>query len=193
MKLNQSVQRASAILRAAAERPGGETASGLARAAGLSTSTALRLIHTLESEGFLVRRANGGYAIGVELARLARDAETHQLAGPAANAALDVVAAETHETVTLSVVRGRHELDVILQVDTPHMIKAISWVGRRYPLHASSSGKVLLAELDDAQLERFLARGLERVTAATITDRSRLRAELEGVRAEGYAEIEDEL
>ena len=46
MKLNQSVQRATAILRAAADRADGETASGLARASGLSTSTALRLIHT---------------------------------------------------------------------------------------------------------------------------------------------------
>jgi DNA-binding IclR family transcriptional regulator len=193
MKLNQSVQRATAILRAAAERPAGETASGLARAAGLPTSTALRLIRTLEQEGFLARRGDGRYAIGVALARLGRDAEAGDLVDATAHAALERVAAETRETVTLSVVRGSEALDVVLQIDTPHMVKAVSWVGRRYPLHASSSGKVLLAALEPARLERFLLGRLERPTAATITDPARLRAEIERVRSQGFAEIVDEL
>jgi DNA-binding IclR family transcriptional regulator len=65
MKLNQSVQKAAAILRAAAARPAGETASGLARLAGLSHATSLRLVHTLENEGLLMRRAEDGrYARG---------------------------------------------------------------------------------------------------------------------------------
>jgi IclR helix-turn-helix domain len=64
MKLNQSVQKAAAILRAAA-RPDGETASGLARLAGLSHATSLRLVHTLENEGLLMRRGEDGrYARG---------------------------------------------------------------------------------------------------------------------------------
>jgi DNA-binding IclR family transcriptional regulator len=193
MKLNQSVQRATAILRAAAERPAGETASGLARAAGLPTSTALRLIRTLEQEGFLARRGDGRYAIGVALARLGRDAEAGDLVDATAHAALERVAAETRETVTLSVVRGREALDVVLQIDTPHMVKAVSWVGRRYPLHASSSGKVLLAALEPARLERFLLGRLERPTAATITEPARLRAEIEHVRRQGFADMVDEL
>ena len=189
MKLNQSVQRATAILRAAADRPAGETASGLARAAGLPTSTALRLIHTLEQEGFLARRGDGRYAIGVALARLGRDAEAGDMVDATARAALERVAAETDETVTLSVVRGGEALDVVLQIDTPHMVKAVSWVGRRYPLHASSSGKVLLGTLEPARLERFLLGRLERPASATITDPTRLRAEIERVREQGYADI----
>jgi DNA-binding IclR family transcriptional regulator len=73
------------------------------------------------------------------------------------------------------------------------MVKAVSWVGRRYPLHASSSGKVLLASLEAVRLERFLFGGLERPTAATITDPGELRSEIERVRAQGYAAIVDEL
>jgi IclR family transcriptional regulator, acetate operon repressor len=193
MKLNQSVQRASAILRAAAASPTGDTASGLARAAGLPTSTALRLIHTLETEGFLARRRDGRFIIGLGLARLGREAHDGDLVDATARAALDRLAAETSETVTLSVVRGRGALEVVLQVDTPHTVRAVSWVGRRYPLHASSSGKVLLASLDAARLERFLGGTLERPTAATITDRVVLRSEIERVRAQGYAVIVDEL
>lgn len=193
MKLNQSVQRATAILRAAAERPTGDTASGLARSTGLPTSTALRLIHTLESEGFLTRQGNGRYVIGLVLARLGHDAGHGDLLDATARAALDQVAAETRETVTLSVVRGREALDVVLQIDTPHLIQAVNWVGRRYPLHASSSGKVLLAAFEPARLERFLEAPLERPTEATITDPDMLRREIEVVAARGYAEISDEL
>lgn len=193
MKLNQSVQRATAILRAAAASPAGDTASGLARAAGLPTSTALRLIHTLEAEGFLARRRDGRFAIGLGLARLGREADGQDLVDPSARAALDRLAAETRETVTLSMVRGGGWLEVVLQVDTPHTVRAISWVGRRYPLHASSSGKVLLAALEPAGLERFLRGTLERPTGATITDRIVLRAEIERVRVQGYAAMVDEL
>jgi DNA-binding IclR family transcriptional regulator len=193
MKLNQSVQRALAILRAAAERPAGDTASGLARSTGLPISTALRLIHTLESEGFLTRQGNGRYVIGLVLARLGHDAGHGDLLDATARAALDRVAAETRESVTLSVVRGREALDVVLQVDAPHLIQAVNWVGRRYPLHASSSGKVLLAAFEPARLGRFLEAPLERQTAATITDPQVLRREIELVAERGYAEIVDEL
>jgi DNA-binding IclR family transcriptional regulator len=193
MKLNQSVQRATAILRAAAERPTGDTASGLARSAGLPTSTALRLIHTLESEGFLTRQGNGHYVIGLVLARLGHDAGHGDLLDATARAALERVAAETHETVTLSVVRGRDDLDVALQVDAPHLIQAVNWVGRRFSLHASSSGKVLLASFEPARLERYLEGSLERYTTATITDPDVLRREIDLVTSRGYAEIVDEL
>ena len=193
MKLNQSVQRAAAILRAAATRPDGETASGLARSTGLPVSTALRLMHTLEHEGLLVRRDDGRFAIGLGLARLGRNAEAGELLDATAVAALERLAAGTQETVTLSLVRGSEALDVVLQIDTPHMIKAVSWVGRHYPLHASSSGKVLLASLRPERLERFLDGPLERLTAATIVDPTALRDEIERVRSQGHAEIVNEL
>jgi DNA-binding IclR family transcriptional regulator len=194
MKLNQSVQKAAAILRAAALRPDGETASGLARTAGLSHATSLRLIHTLENEGLLMRRpGDGRYLIGLDLLRLATEAEPAELLRAASRKPLKRVADETRETVTLSVLRGREALDVVLQVDTPHMIQAVDWIGRRYPLHASSSGKIVLAALDPARLRRILSRALERHTPATITDPGDLQRELERVRRQGYSVIVDEL
>jgi DNA-binding IclR family transcriptional regulator len=193
MKLNQSVQKALAILRAAAVEPAGASAAGLARAAGLPNSTALRLIHTLEHEGFLTRRGDGRFAIGHGVLGLAREAEPGMLLDAGAPAALEALARATRETVTLSLVRGHDALDVVLQIDAPHMVKADSWVGRRYPLHASSSGKVLLASLPPARRERLLRGTLERFTEATITDPALLERELERVRARGYAEIVDEL
>lgn len=194
MKLNQSVQKATAILRAAAARPAGETASGLARAVGLSNATALRIIHTLEDEGFLMRRpGDGRYVIGLDLVRLGREAAPGDLLRAASKGVLQRLAEQTRESVTLSVVRGRQALDVVLQIEPPHLIQAVDWVGRRYPLHASSSGKILLAAFEPARLERFLQGPLERLTPATITDPTELRRELDRVRERGHATVVDEL
>jgi DNA-binding IclR family transcriptional regulator len=108
MKLNQSVQKAAAILRAAAAaRPDGETASWLAMLAGLSHATSLRLRHTLENEGLLMRRAEDRrYVIGLDLLRLGTAAEHAELLPVVSGKPLKRVAEETRETITLSVLRG---------------------------------------------------------------------------------------
>ena len=61
-----------------------------------------------------------------------------------------------------------------------------SWIGRRSPAHASSSGKVMLAFGSDRAREAVLSGRLERVTAATETDPRRLHETLAEVRRRGY-------
>ena len=78
------------------------------------------------------------------------------------------------------------------QVDAPAQLRPQSWVGQRFPLHASASGKVLLATYDDERLERFLDEPLARLTPSTITTAEELRAELEHVREQRYAVSRDE-
>lgn len=193
MKRNQSVHKAAAILRAAAARPAGETASGLGRAVGLPNPTALRLIHTLEAEGFLTRLpGDSRYVIGLGLLRLGGEAEPAQMLIAAARGVLEELAARTRESATLSVARGR-DIEVVFQVDGPHLISANSWVGGRYALHASSGGKVVLATWDEARLDSFLRGRLERCASKTIIDPALLRQDIDGVRERGYSEIVDEL
>src|ERR671936_673364 len=76
-KLNQSVQTAITLLRATAASSEGASVSALARAAGLPRATALRLIQTMEREGFLVRGSDADRVrLGPELVRLARGVDT---------------------------------------------------------------------------------------------------------------------
>jgi DNA-binding IclR family transcriptional regulator len=81
------------------------------------------------------------------------------------------------------VLRGPERFDIVLQIDAPHLIQAVNWVGHSYPLHATSSGKILLAALDPPRLERVLSGPLERLTPATITDPEVLRREIDRVRS----------
>jgi DNA-binding IclR family transcriptional regulator len=67
-------------------------------------------------------------------------------------------------------------------------------VGTDVPLHASSAGKLILADLDPEELTAWLASGsLRSYTERTIAAPDQLRAELERVRRQRSAEIVDEL
>jgi DNA-binding IclR family transcriptional regulator len=193
-KLNQSVQKAISILRATAAHGNGASVSALARAAGLPRATALRMIQTMESEGLLLRVPQADRVLlGPELVRLAREVDTGTLLREVARPRLGELCAVVRETVTLSVLAPDGGLDLVHQVDGPHHLVPRSWVGQRFPLHASSSGKLLLSSYDDERLKRFLRDPLPRVSASTITSPRALRRELEQIRAQGYATTVDEL
>ena len=181
------------MLRATAATGGGASVSVLARSAGLPRATALRLIQTLEGEGFLQRAGTGDRVVlGPALVALARAANAGPVLVDLARARLDELAAEVRETVTLSVVASDRDLDVVYQIDAPYQMRPRDWVGQRFPLHASSSGKVLLAS-DDGILTALLRTPLPRVASATITRPRALRRELAEVRRRGYATTVDEL
>jgi DNA-binding IclR family transcriptional regulator len=193
-KLNQSVQKAVTLLRATAASPDGASVSALARAAGLPRATALRLIQTMEGEGLLLRVPEADRVLlGAELIRLARQVDMGTLLREVARGRLGELREAIRETVTLSVAAPDGGLDLVYQVDGPHHLVPRSWLGQRFPLHASSSGKLLLSTYDEQRLERFMRDPLPALTPHTITTRRALREELERTRARRYATTAHEL
>jgi DNA-binding IclR family transcriptional regulator len=193
-KLNQSVQKAMTLLRATATHPGGASVSALARAAGLPRATALRLIQTMEREGVLLRvPEEDRVLLGPELIRLAREVDMGTVLRDLANAQLGELSRTLSETVTLSVAAPDGGLDLVHQVDGPQHLVPRSWLGQSFPLHASSSGKILLSTYESERLDRFLREPLAQLTPHTITTSRALRRELEQVREQGYAATVDEL
>lgn len=191
-KLNQSVRKAITLLRATAEDQDANVSS-LARAAGLPRATALRMIQTLEQEGFLLRLpGEERVLLGPELLRMARGTDAQLLLREVCRPIVTDLVTATRETVTLSVVGADGGLDLVHQVDAPHQLRPQSWIGQRFPLHASASGKVLLASYDDELLESFLAEPLPRFTPATITTAEALRIEVSRIREQGFAVVRDE-
>ena len=107
---------------------------------------------------------------------------------------LEDLAGVAGESAALAVARAGPTMDVIAQADGPGLLGVSDWVGREFPLHASAPGKLVLAELDDATLAAWVQRVRpERFTRRTITSVRGLRAELAAIRAQGYAELDDEL
>ncbi|MDH4209315.1 MAG: IclR family transcriptional regulator, partial [Anaerolineae bacterium] len=89
------------------------------------------------------------------------------------------------ETAYLGERRG-DEVATVLHVLSPSSREQMHWYDR-LPLHASSSGKVLLAYAEESELATFLTHDLPRYTEHTVTDPTSLRMELTRVREQGYA------
>ena len=186
----QAIDRAAQLLVLVVERDEPSSVSELALAAGLPKSTVSRAVSALERQGLVQRStARGAVRPGPVLLRLARrgvgEADIVELCKPA----LQRLGERTGETVDLAVpVPGGRE-QYLAQVDSRHFLGTTNWVGRRLPHHCTAVGKVLIA-FGAARL----ARGpLPRLTPDTITDRSTLEAQLDTVRACGYASAIGEL
>lgn len=190
----QSLARAVHLLHAIAERPAGTSASELARATGLPRSTASRTLRTLADFGLVEETASGGWVLGHELVRLGRSADPHRRLVDLAHPAVEKLRDTAGESASLAVPRGTAGMDIVLQLDPERHVGVADWVGTEVPLHASSAGKLVLAELGAAELEaRLGAAPLRSYTERTITDMHVLSAELTRIRRQGWAEIDGEL
>ena len=195
---NKSVTKAVRLMRALASQPRtGATVTTLAKASGISRPTAFRLLYSLERAG-LVDRIDNKYILGWELARLGRYADPYAGLVAKAQPLLQELADEFNESVTLSVPNANDGLDLVAEATGSHVIGITSrmsshQVGQRYPLHASSSGKVLLADMPADKVKTILPAELERYTPHTITDRAVLLKELGMIREQGFGIIDNEL
>jgi DNA-binding IclR family transcriptional regulator len=187
----QSVARAAELLKALGERGSPATAFELADRCGLNRSTAWRILATLRDEGLVERDpATGRYGVGYALVALGA-AAGHDPLVRRAHPALRALAEACLETASLAVPQGVR-LVYVDQVQAPHVMAA-DWLGRATPLHATSTGKALLAWLSEDELGAALPGRLERFTDTTITTRAVLRAEVAAVRERGYAVSRGEL
>jgi DNA-binding IclR family transcriptional regulator len=182
----QSLERAITLLQATTDSaPDGDTASNLAARCGLNRATAWRLLSTLEQYGLVERNpVTNRYTIGFAVARMASVAGFDGLIRRA-HGTLRRVSEQTGETANLAVVQqlGLTYIDEV----TPPVVLSAKWLGRQVPLHATSTGKALLAWLPEEEAQALLAGPLNAYTDTTITDRARLRAELEQAREHGYS------
>jgi DNA-binding IclR family transcriptional regulator len=179
----QSVGRALQILTAFESETRELGVGQLAARLAVHKSTASRLAATLASHGFLERAPNAEtFRLGPRLARLGMLAASKQDVVDAARPAMEKLAADTGETVVLSMPLNGEAVDVA-QIDARYRVGGKTWTGRRTPLHATSDGKVFLA-FGAATLEPGR---LERIAERTITSRVALERELREVREAGWA------
>jgi DNA-binding IclR family transcriptional regulator len=186
----QSVERAAALLRAVAAATGpAATATALAETVGLNRTTTWRILATLEQQRLVsLDRSTGRYALGFGLIDLAGHAGGASLVR-SARAVLQRIAGQTGETAALAVMRNG-ALTYVAE-ETPGSVVLTGWHGTEASMHATSTGKALLAfsEPDEVRDLLGLPRGgrLPRLTSTTITSFAELQKDLELTRERGYA------
>lgn len=190
--LVQSVERAIMLLEAVADgAPEGETVAALAERCGLNRATSWRLLATLEAYDLVhVDPATHRYTVGLAVARLAASGSIVGLTRRA-HGVLVRLSERTGETADLAVAQ-RLSLTYVAEVAPPSVLTA-NWLGRHVPLHATSSGKALLAWLPEKELLALLDQPLTSYTKTTITSQTALHAELAETRRRGYGICAGEL
>ncbi|WP_037572839.1 IclR family transcriptional regulator [Phaeacidiphilus oryzae] len=161
--------------------------SQIARELDLSKAVVHRILQTLTSRGMITLDPESRrYRLGSTTAALGARALRGLDLRSAAAGPLDRLHRTTGETVTLStaVPGGRVYIE---QIVSTQEVKMTVELGRRFPLHAGSSGKCILAFLPEAEREAVLGAGLDALTTTTPTDPEALRAELAEIRACGFA------
>jgi DNA-binding IclR family transcriptional regulator len=189
--LVQSVDRALTILEILAAR--GETGvTEIAAELGVHKSTAFRLVSALEGKDFVEQLADRGkYRLGFGIVRLAGAAAAQLDLAKEGRRICEELAADLGETVNVAIMDGDRAVN-ISQVRGPAAISSHNWVGRGTPLHATSSGKVLLAYAPEHVRKAALSRDLERFTSATITDPDVLQRELDVTFERGWGSTVEE-
>ncbi|MBA8825917.1 DNA-binding IclR family transcriptional regulator [Saccharopolyspora lacisalsi] len=190
--LVQSVDRAVTVLELLA-RSGEAGITEIAGELGVHKSTASRLVSVLESRGMVEQLGERGkYVIGFGVVRLAGAATERMDLPRLGRPFCDSLASELGETVNIAI----RDNDVALNISQARgtaSVTAHNWVGQRTPLHATSSGKVLLAHAPPEDQDALLEEPLERYTTRTLTDPEELRKDFALIVRDGYATGYEEL
>jgi DNA-binding IclR family transcriptional regulator len=183
----QSVGRAVQILEILARR-GGAGVSEIAVDLGVHKSTVFRLLSALEEHGLVGQAVHRGkYQLGFGILRLASAVPGRLDLVRQGRPVCEDLAHSMAETVNLAVLRSHYAVNLD-QVRGPAAVSAHNWVGQLTALHATSSGKILIAFLAPEEQSRLLDEsGLKSYTPSTITSREELSRQLGQAREDGWA------
>jgi IclR family pca regulon transcriptional regulator len=166
--------------------------SEIARSAGMPAATARRCLLTLEELGYVTRSGRdfvlrpkvlelgAAYLDSMDIEHLTK---TH----------LEELARSTTDSAALCVLDGT-EIVYVARTSVRTLLRLEAHVGSRFPAHATSTGRVLLAGLTPERLELFFQTSkLEPLTDQTVTNPAKLRQLIDECRKTGYSAVADEL
>ncbi len=199
----QSLERGLAVIQAFSRERPSMTLAEVAREAGLTRATARRLLFTLQQLGY-ARFDGKRFALTPKVLDIGYAYLSSLDLASIAQAEMESLVERTHESCSAAVLDGT-EIVYVVRVPTKRIMTISLGLGSRLPAYATSMGRVLLAELPAEQLAAHLD-GLDRLdghgadggrlpalTGRTVTDPTALRAELDRIRRQGWALVDQEL
>jgi len=196
-RYSQSLERGLAILGCFTPKRPILGIADIADDLGMSRSTTHRYVITLVALGYLEQGASRKYRLGLRVTDLGMSALNSTGLREHAHPYLDELRRRTSYTVGLGVLDGAE----VLCVERARSLRRGQsanglnlQAGSRLPAHTTAIGKLLLASLPDEDQRSVLASmKLTKRGPNTITSKKAVRAELDEVRAEGFAVNDEEL
>jgi len=178
----RAVTRALSILDAFDEARPSLTMQQIGSHIGMPKATTFRLVQTLERAGYLIRLEDQRYCLSFKLLRLAGLVRSTLPIRDICRPTLVEIAQQTGETVTLNLLNG-HERICLDVVDTPSPLMSVARAGEHIPLLKGATGKLFMAHMDKATLERVLKAS----PGGRKVKRLALAREFGRIRRQGYA------
>jgi IclR family pca regulon transcriptional regulator len=181
-----------AVIRAFTREHPAPTLSDIARSAAIPAATARRCLLTLEDLGYVTRHGRSfllrpkvlelgaAYLDSMDIEHLT---QTH----------LEELARKTGDSAAMSVLDG-NDIVYVARASVRTLLRLEAHVGSRFPAHATSMGRVMLAGLSAERLQHYFDTAkLEALTDKTVCDGEELRALIDECRRNGYSAVADEL
>lgn len=183
----KSVTRSLTVLETVADRqPVG--VGELSRMLGLPKSTVQRILTTLADAGWMLAEGEPTrWRLSPRALAVGRKSSGEVDLREAALDHLRKLSEMTAETIHLCVHDGACGIVLLERIDSPQPVRTFHRLGVVDPLHATASGRAILAFLGPEKIEEYIQQGLPRLTERTIVDPGEVRKELQRVRDLGYA------
>jgi IclR family transcriptional regulator, pca regulon regulatory protein len=187
----QTLERGLAVLRAFDADHATLTLRETADAAGISRPAARRLLLTLEALGYLSSDGSS-YRLTTQVLALADGYLGSRAIHDIAQRHLLSFSADVDESASMSMLDGT-EIVLVVRAPVNRMRAYLLGLGERMPASATAQGRMLLAHLSDAALDRFFREArLKPVTGRTLADETQLRAALPRIAEQGWALLDQE-
>lgn len=192
MSMNSTIRTLRILEAVAQHQP--VTVGELTKLFGLPKSTVQRSLLTLADAGWL--RASRGdttrWEVGARVLAV-RPAAVHGASlFAAARDPMVRLKDAVDETVHLAVPDGLLEMVLVDRVDCDRAVRTFHQIGTTSPMHATATGRAVLAHLPQEDVAEVVTRGLDSYSDSTITDPAQLQVDLDRIRREGYAVNRDE-
>jgi DNA-binding IclR family transcriptional regulator len=194
-KLNQSVEKTMRLVDIMADAGSAMRLQDIAEASGIPTSTALRMLNTLLSMGYVNQDAETlKYSLSLKFAYIGERAKQQSSLLQIVHPYLQELAERVGECACFAVEQA-HEvvyLDFISGA-SDNILTVTQRIGKRAPLYCTGIGKLFLTEYTEDELDDYLrTTELVRFTDTTLATPELLRAALPQIRAQGYAPDNEE-
>ncbi|WP_110929269.1 IclR family transcriptional regulator [Bacillus massiliglaciei] len=165
----------------------------LAKDLKLGKSTVSRLLATLASEGFVTKDSETQrYRLGLSILNLNTIITSHLEVTRESALILKELVNEINETAHIAVLEDDN-IVYLNRIDCKQPVQILSHIGRRNPLHCTSSGKILLAHQSQDFIDSYIDKGLEAYTPKTVTSQKPFKEFLQSVKEQGYSVSKEEL
>lgn len=188
----QSLDRALDILELLGRSGAGVQEKDICAELGLNKSTVSRMLNTLRQRGYVEKRKDGNFRIGVRIVELSSVHLNSLQLKTEALSFMELLKAKTGLTIHLGTMSDM-EVVYLEKLSAYTNMRMYSQIGKRVYAHCTGLGKVMMAYMSHDEVEKILrVKGMPAVTDKTITDKEELLKRLDNIRKKGYSVDEEE-